>query len=410
MKRVLVWVLLALGVGGVLGAFVARDAGYVLLAYGDRTMETSLWVFVVLLVAAYVLLRALIVGVRWVAGTRGSLHEWNRGRRARLARDGTARGLVLMAEGRWDAARKELLRAPASADAPLVNYLAAARAAHAAGDSSGVETLLERARDVAGDHPLAVTLTAAELELEAGDVAHAIARLEEAHRDHPRDASVLRLLARCFEKAGDGAALRALVPELAAAKALPPDALERVTRLAWTMPAPSPAAGTVETQTQLDAGWKSLRNDLRSEPDVVAAHARRLVALGRNGQAESLLRAALEQRWDEDLVELYGGLRADDPEKQLHTAEGWLRQRPHSAALLRALGRVALANGQPAKAREYLEGALRLDRSEKTYRDLGRICLGMGDTTRAAEYLARAEGFFEGPAPEPPNGPAAARN
>ena len=43
--------LVAIVLGGLVGTLLVRDPGYVLIAYADTALETSLWVAVLLLVA-----------------------------------------------------------------------------------------------------------------------------------------------------------------------------------------------------------------------------------------------------------------------------------------------------------------------------------------------------------------------
>ncbi len=46
MKRGLLLLLVVIAVAGYLGTLIARDPGYVLLAYDGYSMQTSLWVLV----------------------------------------------------------------------------------------------------------------------------------------------------------------------------------------------------------------------------------------------------------------------------------------------------------------------------------------------------------------------------
>ena len=49
MKRSLIALMLVISIAVVLGTLVAKDPGYVLIAYGDQSIQTGLWVFLALL-------------------------------------------------------------------------------------------------------------------------------------------------------------------------------------------------------------------------------------------------------------------------------------------------------------------------------------------------------------------------
>ena len=128
MRKIFTLTLIALLLGVGVVATIETEPGYLLLAYGDYTLESSLWVGLVLIVLATVLLYGLIALLRRVMGGKKSLTGWLGSRRARQAARLTDRGLISFIEGNWAKARRDLLRGARSNDAPLANYLLAARA------------------------------------------------------------------------------------------------------------------------------------------------------------------------------------------------------------------------------------------------------------------------------------------
>ena len=76
MRRMLVVVLLML-LGGVgLIALIEDDPGYVLLSYGNYTLETSLWVGLVLLLLFYLLVTLSMRLLGRFFAARGLLTDW----------------------------------------------------------------------------------------------------------------------------------------------------------------------------------------------------------------------------------------------------------------------------------------------------------------------------------------------
>lgn len=382
MRLAVVTLLAVLVLGALVGVLVARDPGYVLVAYDRMAVETSLWFALVALLAGYLLLRGLWLVVRWIGGSGTSLKLWSQQRRSRVAQEQTERGLVLLAEGQFAEARKRLESAAPRVQAPLLNYLGAARAAHRSGDLRGRDELLHTAHESAAGSALAVGLTQAELQRADGQWEPCLATLLQLKRREPRHVEVLRMLAECYRHLHDWQAVLELMDDLRKQRVLSDDALRELQLEAWQKRLQS-------TRDDPLVLWKAVPRELKREPALAAAAAAALAALDRSAQAEPLLRSALEQTWHADLLNLYGTL-AGDPARQLVVAEGWLKERPNDPDLLLALGRISLMNRAWARAREYLEASLRLRRSAAAQAELGRLCAALGDAQRGAELLAQS--------------------
>ncbi|MFU8814168.1 MAG: heme biosynthesis protein HemY, partial [Pseudomonadales bacterium] len=161
MKRTLLVLVAALALGGAVGALMVRDPGYVLLAYDQMAVETSLWVALLLLVVVYLLIRLGVGLVAQLAHGRGNLRGWASRRRSRAAAERALRGQLLLAEARWAEARKLLEASAPQLAAPLLNYLGAARAAQELGDIPGRDQLLLAAQNSTPNAELAVGLAQA---------------------------------------------------------------------------------------------------------------------------------------------------------------------------------------------------------------------------------------------------------
>jgi HemY protein len=384
----------ALILGGLLGVLVARDPGYVLISYQDLAVETSLWVMLAGLILAYLLLRLLSLVVARIGVGRGSLRGWRERRRHRAARDQTIRGLLRMAEGHWDEARRLLEKAAPEVEAPLINYLNAARAAQEAGDTAARDRLLRAAEASTPGARFAVGLAQAELQRDEGQWEACLATLLQLYRQAPKHGRVLRMLVDCYRQLEDWQAILELTDALHRHHVLDEAALEALRIDAWR--------GRLEQGRESAADLlKALPRDLRHDARVVSRFAGRLAASDASA-AEGLLRRALEHRWDAELIRQYGALTGADADARRVVAEGWLKERPNDADLLLALGRISLQVGAWAQAREYLEASLRLRRSTDAQAELGRLCAAMGDESRGAELLVQAhDGLPALPLPEP---------
>jgi HemY protein len=386
--RLGVWAVVALMAGAFIAHFVLQDRGYVLINFRGVVVEMSVPGLALLLIAAY-------------AATRGLVALWRAPRRlgaafaeARLRRAGgqLTDGLIHIAEGDWARAERLLTRGLKHAEAPVANYLLAARAAQLQGSLERRDQWLARARDEGPDAAAAVLLTKAELQFEAGELDRALETLREIEAVHAGHPAAAGLAARVHRARGDRAALAALLPRLATAH-LPGEDLEAIAADALAEQVARPDL----TQDQLAEAWASVPAELRQSARLIALHADALNRIGRGDDAERQLKAALKRRWHPALVAAYGGVRAADAAKQLRQAEAWLKDHPEDAVLLLTAARLCMLNELWGKARSYLESSLALAPDPASYALYGRLLLQLGDRERAATAFRSGLTLASGP-------------
>lgn len=388
MKRLFIAVLLTLLLAAALAAAIAYDPGYILIAFGRYTLETTFWVGVALLLAILVLMyfvaATLHRGVR-----RGSqFSRWRSDREGRRARQRTARGILALSEGNFERARRILERAAAGSDMPLVNYLMAARASAALGDNQQAQLYLMRAErsDTRGSG-IAVALTQAELQLRNGQLEDSLASLNRIRRSAGKNPYVLRLLKDVYTGLHDWSNLLKLLPELRRRKVLPQEQLAELEELATVrLLEQAGAGGRLE---DLHGQWHKLPKSLARDPRIVARYALALQAAGAGAEAERVLRAQLKREWSPELVAAYGIVAGDDPARQLETAEHWLADHRSDAVLQLCLGRLALRNELWGKARDHFEHSLKLEEKPETCAELGRLLARLGQHERSSAYFER---------------------
>ncbi len=391
MTRGILILLVVLAVAGGLGALIASDPGYVLVVWGNASLETSLWFGLILLALLWLLLRTLFGILRAVSGGPGRLQAWQHRRQDRRARDETSKGLLALTEGEWARARKELDVGAALLDNPLVNQLGAARAAHELGDASGCERYLEEALAKNPKCSLAVGITRAELQIADQHWEQALATLLPLRKEAPRNGQVLRMLRTVYEALQDWQALVGLLPDLRRARILGEEDAGDLERQAWRAELNRSArvdAGPEGRLAALEQAWNRVPKPLRREPELVEVQVRELRDLGAEEAAEELLRATLPGHWNDALVKLYGWVQGADPATQLAEAEAWLSERPNNPTLLLTLGRLAMRHHEWDKSREYLEASVGLQRSAEAEAELGRLLLHLGDHEAAALHFA----------------------
>jgi len=395
-KLGLLLVAVAVVLGGLVGTLVIRDPGYVLISYGDMAVETSLWFALISLAVLYLFVRLVLWILTRSGQSTGRFGSWLKTRKGQQARQQTVQGLLLMAEGQWADARKILVASAREVGTPLINYLSAARAAHELGDAAGRDELLRRAHESTPGSRFAVGLTQAELQMDDGQWEQGLATLLQLKSNAPRHPQVLAMLCQTYQELADWQALIELLPEAKKRRIYDDQAFDALQHRAWS--------GRLK-QAGAEAGmvWERMPRELKRQKELVGAYASALMSGGAAEAAEAAVRGAIQQAWSDDLVALYGQIVSSDPNRQMLTAESWLKERPNDPKLLLALGRISLMNGEWAKAREYFETSLRLQRTPEVYGELGRLCVALGDSERGGEYLVQATaGLPELPLPEGP--------
>jgi HemY protein len=372
--------------------FLLADRGYVLINFRSYVVEMSVPGLAIVLVVAYLLIRA-------VALVLDAPRRWRAAREVRrIERSGSqlAEGLRHLIEGNWARSERLLTQAGKRADAPSVNYLLAARAAHLQGATERRNEWLRLAHDASADDAASAWLTKAELELQSGDAAAALATLTELEADKGEQPAASALLVRAQRARGDGAALIALLPRLLRAQ-LPPAERDELVAFALEHELASPAF----TAARLDELWRGLTTEIKTVPAILALRAGALQRLGRGDEAERELKAALKRAWHPALVRAYGEVQSSDVGKQLKQAETWLKTYPDDATLLLAAARLCMTSELWGKACSYLESSLALRPEPDTYALYGRLLTSLGEAERAALAFRSGLGLVSPVAAEP---------
>ncbi len=389
--RLIVLFLILIAAGALaVGAFVYIDAGYVMLSWENYTVETSLWMFLVLgaiaLLAVYIALRALLL----LFGSDRRFNEWRQRRRSLRARRQTTRGLLALAQGQWRRAERNLTSSAKDSDQPLINYLAAARAAYEQDKSEATDEWLKQASLSTKGSDLAVGITQVQLLQSRHQNEQALAVLISLREKHPRHAYLLKLLVKTLQDLEDWVALNELLPTLRKATKIPDEELRKLERnVALQL---LDRARHANGGQGLTATFDGLGRDVRYTSDVMKSYVDLLLETEQEEKAEEALREGLKHVWHDELVEIYGRLKGKDANKQLLFAEQQLKERPNDPLLLLTLGRLALRVNDLEKAREYLQTGLSIKGLAELHAEMGKVMLAEGDETLACEHFQLALG------------------
>lgn len=382
--KIFIAVLLTLALAAGLAAAIQHDPGYILIAYAQTTVEMTIWVGLAVLAVFMFLLIFTFVSLRRGAKVSDKIGSFWNDRKASRGRSHTTLGMIAFIEGNWAKSRTLLTDALKGSEAPLVNYLLAARASHAMGDASASRHYLGLAEQTSAKASIAVALTQAEMQVDKGRLEEALATLTRARRNAERHPSVLSLLEKVYSGLRDWTSLLELLPDLRKHNILPPEKIDSLERQALM--------GQLEQAAQqsdvsaVQQWWKHLSRSWQRDADLTLAYCKTLVAKGDQAAAEKVLRIALKNNWAANLVQLYGLIVGADISRQLSAAEAWLKEHPEDAALLLSLGRLSLRNELWGKAKDYFERCYRRSPSAEVCFELGRLLSNMNDHSEAERY------------------------
>ena len=382
MRKMLLLALLALFAGVGVVALIETDPGYVLVAYGNYTLESSLWVGLVLLALFTGLVYLVLRLLRRLLSSNRTLMNWLGGRRAKVSQRLTTRGLINLIEGNWTRARRQLLRGAEGNESPLLNYLGAARASAELGEPDKMREYLGLAEASDSEAGIAVELTQAELKLGGGQYEQALATLVRARRNAGKHPQVLKLMCEAYRGLKDWDNLGKLLPEMRKHPVYSGEELRALEREVYG----EQLAGAADLAA-LNARWEGVAADLRQDESLQLAYFDGLITQGGFDQAAKFLQRSLKKQWNSALARGYGSLQGERLAKHLGQGEAWLSSHPEDAGLLLGLGRLCCREELWGKARDYFERSYQQEKTADVCAELGRLLAAMGEPRPAGAYF-----------------------
>ncbi|MEM9333776.1 MAG: heme biosynthesis HemY N-terminal domain-containing protein [Pseudomonadota bacterium] len=356
--------------------YIQQDFGYVYIKFRGYQIEMSvvmLGMLLLALVAAIWLVRRIFMAPRLIGEAAGRY-------RAARAGDKLMRGMIEVAEGNFAKGEKLLGRAATTSDAPLFNYLQAARAAHLQGNVTRRDEWLKLAYEDIPGAGNAVLLTQAELQIDSEQHEEAVATLRKLDENSHNHGYALVLLGKVYFNLGDWTNLADALPRIQKHGRIDAATLE-----AWTLRVHSEALRGAADADALGKAYAAVPRKLLSKPTILEDYFESLIRTQQHDKAEAELGKAIGKEWRGFLVRLFGKVEGSDPSKQLTKAEGWLNQHPEDPDLLLAAARLCLRNELWGKARSYLESVITLRPSPEAYQVYGKLLNQLGESDAAAE-------------------------
>ena len=362
--------LVIIGAAMVCGPLLAGNKGYVLIAIGDYTIEMT--------VISAGILALLLYGVLWCTERlllrlfhiKGSTRRWFSERRRRKARERTVAGTLALAEGQFQQAETLMRKSAPDSDQALLNYLSAAEAAQAQGQTERRDAYLQQAAEQHPRASLAVSLIRARLLLRQKQYSEAETLLQSLDQAHPQHAVIQQLLKECYLALGHWSQLLALLPQLSKRKQLSADELQQLQQQIYPPLFTERAASAGRDGVM--ALWQELPRALRQDATTQAAAATALIGLGDEVQAQEILLDGVRRSPSPSLLAVVPQLQQPAPKllAQLQKSE---QSAEPSADLLQAIGILLLRQREMEQAQAYLERAVALQPQATAYRALAEL-------------------------------------
>ncbi|SFC31593.1 HemY protein [Marinospirillum celere] len=385
------FILLILALAVLAGQQLLKGSGYLLLVLpdGSTSIEMSFWTGLILLIVSWFLAAWIFNLLGWLSHPLAGLKQKRERYQGQKALKLTVKGLKELAEGHWRKARKLLVKSAKHSGAQLINYLAAAQAAHYEGRAEEAEKLLRAAAETTPEANLAVDFSQARIQLDHGHYEQALATLVRLHQKVPNHPLVLRQLKEVHFALADWKPLMQLLPEFRKYRIFSDRELDLLERQVYLrrfdeLLRSAPKEAAFKAIREL---WDTLPARLKTEDELVLAYSRVLVKHQKASDAEQLLKRTLRHHWSPSLVEEYGLLPEQaEPKRRLLEAENWLQERPNDAVLLHSLARISQQLGLWGKALEYYQASLRLEAKEQVYAEISRLYAALGDEPKGNFY------------------------
>ena len=369
-------VIVALILSALAASLLLQDPGYVVISFRGYLVEMS----VPIMLAAFVLLLIAIWFIVKLFHAPRKLGEAASRYRSGRAGQRLTRGIIEVAEGNFSKGERLLTRSASVSNAPLLNYLQAARAAHLLGQDDRRDDWLRLAYEQSPEAANAVLLTQAELQLDQEQYEPALATLRKIEQNTPNHSHAMVLLGRLYYRLNDWQHLADLLPKLTKH-----GRIDAVTLHQWSLRVYQEQLEAAAEGAAVQGVWKNLSKKQKKDVELLETYFCSLLRTGMQAQAEKELAAELKREWRAPLVRLYGLVEADDPARQLKKAEGWLRDHGEDVDLLLTAARLCLRNELWGKARSYLETVIAIRPTPEAYQEFGRLLNQLGEGDAAAD-------------------------
>ena len=380
MKPVL-WTLFLLLLIGLGVNFLVEDNGYVLIQFLEYSLETSLPIFGLILVAVYLLIR--LIGLVW--SSPSILKQRLAAKKTEKSNQRILDGLKLIGTGEFAKAEKKIKSAVNDVAGSVLSYLMAAEASHKNGNAESSKDWLERAKRQFPEIETYINLYAAKLMIESKNYDAALQSINTTLNEEPNNPVALKLLSQVCYETSDWKSLTQKAKTVLGQTGSDPK-LERCFSEAFIHQARALAG----EEQELKNLWNKLPSAIENMPSILAARLASIMAHGQHDSAEKELRKVIPKTWNHRLIKLYAKLDTPDLATLSKRIESWLVDRPRDANLWLAASQLAQRDELWSQAKQFLERSIENTETSLAYNELGLILLELGQEGEAIKAFNKA--------------------
>ncbi len=365
----LFWIVSLFATAAGLAILARYNHGYVLVTYAPYRYEFSLNFLIILVIAAFLVFHGLIQIATTTLGLPEKVRSYRLHRLRNRARSAMHQALTAYFEGRYNAAEKAAANALTEGEWPALSSVIAARSAHELRHFEARDRYLKLTDEAGTEAQLLRPITQAELLLRESRVTEALDTLKEVHRVSPKSVAALRLTLKAKTLAKHWDAVLDLTDRLEKVNAVEPAHADQVRNNAYL--------GLLNDKANDPQGlknvWQSIPFAFRARRAITLTATKYFLAQGNTKDATKIVEASVESAWDSTLIELYGDCGTQNVLPQIEKAEGWLKQHPEDAMLLKTLGKLCARQSLWGKARSYLEASLAVEPTQAAHIALAQL-------------------------------------
>jgi len=390
------WLLTFLLMIGLALSFVLisqEDTGFVVLNWNAWTVETTLTVFIMGLLATWFVLDVVVRLLMALWSLPKKLARRHAAKKQYKADEELISGTLDLLQQNWEQAEQRLTKVATYSVLPSLHYLGAAYAAHQQDKQVEMANYFDAVREhLPVEHP-ASFLFQAKLQLAQQNFNVALENALAARQLAPKNTQVIETLLTIYAKLSDWELMLKILADIRKQKVLSDKQFQMFNiqavkgKLAYDLDKTS-----AQDMPQI---WEKVSNDMRLQPEVLHVYTQYLTKSGMTRLVETVLYESLQKKWQAEVITWYGKLHTSDTLKQIAHAETWLKSHYNDADLLLALGRLCLREKLLDKAEKYLKNSVnQLSANQQpnplAYQILGDVLMQMNKFEEAGKAYQQA--------------------
>ena len=366
-----------------LGTWIASDSGYVVIGFRGWEVATSVWAAITALLVLAGLIYCVMKLLNLMLLRNSKITNWFSAKRSLSSQRQTLQAIEEETNGNTVEAIRLLVAAGQQSPNPILHFLRASELASRIGAKEKAEELRVDAAKL-GDSELQVfrRFSDALQLMDRHDRRQGLRALRRLLEEHPRCAPALLTLVQHCHDAEDWVGALEYLDVLSRLSFVADEEIYELLVTSWI--------GRIRHADPMAVAnvWHAVPRKMKQEPAVLVAYVDALREKGDSEKAAHELERSINRRWDCQSVLVYG-LVEGNSEKQLKTAEGWLKEHSDDAALHLTVGRLHRRLSHSDEARSHIGRSVSLGGLIDAKLELAELHIETGETQQASEVMAR---------------------